>query len=372
MKKPKNRKIFSGSYHPNDCDFLLQEANIKPISTENKEIFLQQSNIHYSKMISNEAPMQLDYLKIFYKLVDFYCIRLASQLKLLAKKIYKSKGSHITVVSLARAGTPIGVLVTRALKTYHTTDVKHYSISIIRDRGIDVSAIQHISKSGRSSKSIIFVDGWTAKGTINLELKKAVLNWNSNSNYKIGSELCVISDLSGNAEFIATIDDYAIPSSILNSTISGLISRTLMLDEVSGFHQCLYYKHLISHDLSNWFITKISSSFDSAPCANDKITHKWQQSRQIEVANFIKKIMYRFGVSDINKIKPGVAEATRVMLRRVPRILIVRDIKSFDVAHLMFLAHNKKILIEEDHKMPFVAIAIIENIKGYPSHDKKI
>lgn len=356
-------RCFSGSYAPDDCEFLLQKSDIKPISVEEKERLLQRGGIHYSKMITAEEIPTQAYLDIFKTLVDKYADRLAEEVKLLAKKLYETKGEHITLVSLARAGTPIGVLLTRALKMYYTQDVKHYSVSIVRDRGIDTAALTHIAHSGRSSQSVIFVDGWTAKGVINKELKSAVADWNRNSDYRIGDELCVISDLSGNAEYIATTDDYAIPSGVLNSTVSGLVSRTMMLDDVAGFHQCVVYDHLEKHDLTNWFVDKIVSRFENVGIAVDNSSDAWRASRQASLTVFLRNVMDEFHIDDINKIKPGVAEATRVMLRRIPRLLILKDMNNPDTMHLKVLASEKNVSIVSDPTMPFSAMGIIENVK---------
>ena len=355
--------IFSGSYTPEDCEFLLQKSNIKPISVQEKERLLQRGGIHYSKMITAEEVPTQAYLTIFKALVDKYSDRLAQEIKLLAQKLYQAKGKQITLISLARAGTPIGVLITRALKMYYTDDVKHYSVSIVRDRGIDSAALQHIANSGRTAESVIFIDGWTAKGVINKELKAAVADWNRHNDFRIGDELCVISDLSGNAEYIATTDDYAIPSGVLNSTVSGLVSRTMMLDDVAGFHQCVVYEHLAKHDLTNWFIDEIVSRFEQVNIAIDHSTDAWRVSRQASLSLFLEKVTKEFQVDDINKIKPGVAEATRVMLRRIPRVLIIKDESNPDTQHLKVLASEKNVPIVIDPSMPFSAMGIIENVK---------
>ena len=361
--KQRGKPIFSGSYVAEDCEFLLQTVKIKPISVAKKELLLQTGGIHYSKLVSNEDAPSQDYLNTFHTLVDRYGDRLAAEIQLLAEKLHKFKGDSITLVSLARAGTPVGVLLTRALKAAHTSDVKHYSISIVRDRGIDTIALQYIASSGRSSDSIIFVDGWTAKGVMNRELKRAIANWNSKSHYKIGDELCVISDLSGHAEYIGTTDDYAIPSGVLNSTVSGLLSRTLILDDVPVFHQCVSYAHLAKNDLSKWFVDVISDRFGKVPAAIDNMSPDWRIKRQAEVSSFMVKTMVDYDIQDINKIKPGVAESTRVMLRRLPRLLVLKDQNSSDVAHLKVLAAEKNILIKEDPLMPFAAMAFIENVQ---------
>ena len=48
----------------------------------------------------------------------------------------------------------------------------HYSVSIIRDRGIDENALHYIYRTHPEGK-IQFVDGWTGKGAISIELTKA-------------------------------------------------------------------------------------------------------------------------------------------------------------------------------------------------------
>lgn len=354
----------TGSYPIDDCEFLLQEVDVNPLSVTEKEALLQKGGVHYSKMVSTEAPPSKTYLDTFHALIEAHADRLAAEIKLLAKQLFEAKGECITLVSLARAGTPIGVLIARALKQYYTQQVKHFSISIVRDRGIDTAALKHIKAAGYPAKSLAFVDGWTAKGVINKELKIAIAQWNRTSDYHISDDLCVVSDLSGDAQWIATTDDYAIPSGVLNSTVSGLLSRTLMLDDIKGFHQCIMYRHLQEYDLSNWFINTISERFNHVPTAINHVTPAWREARQKTVTDYIQRIMARYHVNDINKIKPGVAEATRVMLRRIPRLLLLRDTQSHDVAHLSVLAREKDIAIIEDKDMPFAAMALIENIKN--------
>lgn len=44
----------------------------------------------------------------------------------------------------------------------------HYGISIIRDRGIDTTALEMIERR-HGPRGIVFVDGWTRKGAMILE-----------------------------------------------------------------------------------------------------------------------------------------------------------------------------------------------------------
>ena len=55
-------------------------------------------------------------------------------------------------------------------------------------------------------------------------------------------------------------EDILIPSSCLNSTVSGLISRTFLRDDIIGrddFHGAVYYGELTDSDLSYDFIETI-------------------------------------------------------------------------------------------------------------------
>ena len=338
-------KYITGSYHQNDCRFLLQPIELTPLSVAEKEQQLQSGKKHYSEMISTESEPSAQYLEIFRYLVNQYKQRLAEEITVLARCLHQIKGKDNTIVSLARAGTPIGVLLARALKYYYNSNVNHYSISIIRDRGIDQVALTYLKNQGYAADSIIFVDGWTAKGVITQELKTSIQDWNlQNPDYIISDELCVVSDIGGSADIVATDDDYAIPSGVLNSTVSGLVSRTINLQEHKGFHQCITYDHLKEHDLSNWFIDQVTSLFDQSLltkhtdwCSNQS----YQLQRKRIVSDFIDQVMLDYQVDDINKIKPGISEATRVMLRRIPRILILKDINSPNVKHLIVLSKEK-------------------------------
>lgn len=55
----------------------------------------------------------------------------------------------------------------------------------------------------------------------------------------------------------------------------------------------------------------------------------------------------QFEINSVNRIKPGIAEATRAVLRRVPDHVLVRHIDDPDVSLLVYLAKQKKIAIKE-------------------------
>lgn len=280
----------------------------------------------------------------------------------LASMICEKRQDKITILSLARAGTPVGVLLQRALTKFYKRNSKHFSISIIRDRGIDEVALDYVLAQGHDPQSLVFVDGWTAKGVIARELSQSIEKYNISRGVEIPSGLFVISDIGGTAEVQSTFDDYTIPSSLMNSTVSGLVSRSILNHQVGedDFHGCVQYSHLNQYDLSNWFVdvvTKEMNLDDLAPqCVESKSLRRQATSRFLDFA------MNEYGVSDINRIKPGIAEATRVLLRRVPDHLLIRQSDSLDVAHLKRLAFEKCVPIAVVPQMPFGACALIKDV----------
>ena len=62
----------------------------------------------------------------------------------------------------------------------------------------------------------------------------------------------------------------------------------------------------------------------------------------------VKALAEEYGIDDINLIKPGIGETTRVLLRRVPwKVLIDSKYKeSQELAHIIRLAEEKNVPVE--------------------------
>jgi hypothetical protein len=71
-------------------------------------------------------------------------------------------------------------------------------------------------------------------------------------------------------------------------------------------------------------------------------------------------VMRTSGASDVNRVKPGIAEATRALLRRVPDRLFLRDMADPDVLHLLHLAARSGVQVERlDVDSRYRAVAVI-------------
>ena len=359
--------VFSGSYHEDDCTFLLKKIHQDFTDVEAKEVMIQKGLAHYSETISEEKAPSDAYMALFHEMMDMNGDSLARDVLSLADMINSQRPSasheEVVIVSLARAGTPIGVLLTRALRQHYGRKVKHYSISIIRDKGVDARALDYI-RMHHNPESVVFVDGWTAKGVITRELKHYVGLYNQSHGTAFPEELHVISDIGGATDYSPTLEDYVIPSALLNSIVSGLVSRTILNDKVdvsTDFHACVQYDSLADYDISNEFVNAISALMERHVHEPREYQAIDKSQRQQVSAEFVRGIQQEYAIETVNRIKPGVAEATRVMLRRVPDLLMVKDATLVDVKHLIQLADEKGIEIQVRHDMPFNACAIIQN-----------
>ena len=356
---------FSGSYRSGDVSFLLKPLEMLDfVDIQDKEKLIQSGQRHYSEMLSPEALPSERYLNVFRQACDANMARMAADCMTLASLIAARRSGAITLVSLARAGTPVGVVLKHLLASM-AREATHYSVSIIRDRGIDQVALEHILAQGHAPESIVFIDGWTGKGVISRELEAAIAEFNARRGTQIDGGLYVLSDLAGSAACAASCDDYLIPSSILNATVSGLISRSILNESIGpgDFHGCVYYKQFEPQDQSQRFadelvahaLTLALQSGQGTPAPMDKALAA-QISR-----DYMHAALAQHGITDINMVKPGIGEATRVLLRRTPRLLIVRDKGAVDVAHLVLLAAEKNIPVLVDPALPYHAVSLIRS-----------
>lgn len=347
---------FHGSYAPEDVTILLKPANIKFTNIEEKEELLQSGKKHYSEMLSPEVVPDETYLALYDDALQRNAARLKADIEQLADDILDITGGNPIIVSLARAGTPIGVLLQREIRA-RGIESFHYSVSIIRGRGIDQKALGEIV-ARHGTDGIIFVDGWTGKGAITTELQASL------AGTKVEPRLAVVADPAGCATIAATVDDYVIPSGILNGIVSGLISRSVLNEDVVGdedYHACLHQVDLAEHDRSINFIEAIEAAVSCRK--GTPATSSSQKAAKIAASEIIGKIQTENQVDDINRIKPGIAEATRAILRRVPDALYVRDKNSKDVKHIVLLAEQAGIPINTLPKdCPYGAITVIKKV----------
>ncbi len=350
---------FSGAFAQNDVRFLLNPVNIAMTSVDEKEALIQSGKAHYSDLLSQEPAPSQWHLNLFAKALQRETPRMANEVQQLSHTlIAQFNNTPIILVSLVRAGVPLGVMLQRALRDAGKTSF-HYGISIIRDRGIDSAALEWI-ENRHGTQGIVFVDGWTGKGAIRSQLQRSL---HGRKGYPPEPKLVVLADPCGCAWLSASDDDWLIPFGIMGAPVSGLISRSLW--SPVGFHGCVQCDHLADFECGQLLVDTVDNyrqTLVSAAQIKPDLAQKARLRRKSEAV--VLHLAERYAVDNLNRIKPGIAEATRAVLRRVPDHVLVRAINDPDVALLMALARDKGIHISEvgDEIGQYRAVTIIKKV----------
>ncbi|OBX61979.1 hypothetical protein A9299_01680 [Moraxella osloensis] len=369
---------FSGSYLPSEVTLLLDIVSadsVNNISPTQKEALIQSGQRHYSDMLTLEKPPSATHEALYNQALMAGKQRMANDVTSLAFSLHQlfhacvSASQPLILVSLVRAGLPIGVLLQKALSdasASYALASQHYGVSIIRDRGLDPVALQYILQQHPHSP-IVFVDGWTGKGAIYGELQRSLAQITDKQQqaqlFHQGEgviPLVTLADPAGVAWLSASDDDWLMPASLLNSTVSGLISRTLYREPSDGLHQAVYYDKLQPWDRSGEFIQTIDALRQQTPLPTP-LTGKLLPT--FATQSVIDDLAARFAISNRNRIKPTIAEATRAILRRDPECVLVNEMAvGQDTALLRHLCEEKNIqLIADASIAPYQAVTIIKN-----------
>ena len=359
-----------GCYSPNDVIFLLKNLNglltETDLHTREEKI---QSGVHYSEMLPIEYVPTKEYLDLFHQTLRESSAKVAEGIGVVAERILARNGPKMVLVSLARAGTPIGVLIKRYLLEIHGLDLLHYSISIIRGRGIDENAIVYILQNHPTSK-IQFIDGWTGKGAITSVLSQACLEFKVKYGYQLDEDLAVLADPGYCVKTFGTREDFLIPSACLNSTVSGLVSRTVFRPDLIGeheFHGAIYYQELQNEEVSNLFVDTIAAEFKTLGLRHAGVeASDDKDDAEVEVTwkglKALTHIKETFGITDINFIKPGIGETTRVLLRRLPERILVDHLENPNLKHILLLAKDKGVPVEEYPDLTYSCCGLVKQI----------
>lgn len=352
--------VGSGSYLAEDVHFLLRPVAMELTDVLEKERLIQTHQKHYSEMISQEDAPSPIHMQLFERAMDQNGARMAADVQALALALDAHyQGPSIALVSFVRAGLPLGTLLRRALKRLGR-NVEHYGISIVRDRGIDSVALEAVI-AAHGAESVVFVDGWTGKGAIAGEIDRCL---GRDPRFPHGPRLVVLADPCGRAWLAASAEDWIIPSGILGATVSGLVSRSIWPVD-GGLHGCVVYDNLRPHDVTRRFIERIESARSDVSV---NAAQPWSAAQatqlQSDALSVVNRLAAKFAISNLNRIKPGIAEATRAVLRRVPDQVLVRDRDDADVQLLIHLTDRAGIEVRQvgDELGPYRAVTIIRGV----------
>jgi adenine/guanine phosphoribosyltransferase-like PRPP-binding protein len=358
-----------GSYAPEDVRWLLKDissAQLEAPSAE-REASIQSGKASYAESLPQEYEPSPEYGALFQAALESSAARLAHAVGTLTEQVLRLRENAPVLVSLARAGTPVGILMKRWARQVHGLDLPHYAISIVRGLGVDQAALGYLA-SRHDPEQIMFVDGWTGKGAITRELAAAVELFRKTDGAAFRPDLAVLADPGHCVRIFGTREDYLVPSACLNSTVSGLVSRTVFNKELIGpgdFHGAKYYSQLSRSDVSNDFLATVTAQFPAVRA--EVLAAAAAFPTRVEALpdadwsgwSAVEDISRRFGINNVNLVKPGVGETTRVLLRRVPWKVLVHPDASEDIAHVLHLAEQRGVEVLEVPDLAYSCVGLI-------------
>ncbi|MER7704800.1 phosphoribosyltransferase [Kitasatospora sp. NPDC097605] len=363
LPRPLYGPAFS-SYRADEVAWLLKDLSGVALEapTEEREEAVQNGGAHYAESLPVEYQPSPEYQELFHQALRASARRIALAVGTVAETLLRERGPGLVLASLARAGTPVGILIRRWLAAGHGVDAPHYAVSIVRGRGIDPVALRYLDAHHRAA-DVVFVDGWTGKGAITRELAEAL----AGTGFDPG--LAVLADPGRCVSTFGTRDDFLIPSACLNSTVSGLVSRTVLRSGLIGpddFHGAKHYTELAGADVSGAFLDTVADHFadvraEAVAAAGRFLAPEHAGERAPDWAGWaaVERISAEFGIDDVNLVKPGVGETTRVMLRRVPWRVLARRGAGADLDHVRLLAAQRGVPVEEVDDLPYSCVGLI-------------
>ncbi|WP_128381034.1 phosphoribosyltransferase [Streptomyces cavernae] len=387
LPEPLRGPAFS-SYAPDEVGWLLQDLSDVTLEapTEEREEAIQSGGAHYAESLPVEYQPSAQYQELFRAALDTFAARIAQAVGVVTETVLAERSERSgrsgrsersepsewsarpggpVLVSLARAGTPVGVLMRRWARHRHGLDLPHYAVSIVRGRGIDANALRWLA-AHHDPADVVFVDGWTGKGAITRELAEALREFEASDGITgFDPEIAVLADPGSCVRTYGTREDFLIPSACLNSTVSGLISRTVLRSDLVGpndFHGAKFYRELAAADVSVDFLDAVSARFAEVEDTVDTQTKELlagDRTPTWEGWAAVERISEEYGIHDVNLVKPGVGETTRVLLRRVPWKILARAGAGADLDHVRLLAEQRGVPVEEVAELPYTCVGLI-------------
>lgn len=358
-----------GSYAPDEVSWLLKDLSHMNLEADvaERERRIQSGEAHYAESLPVEYQPDAAYRELFDRVLHDSAARLAAAVGAVTEIVLAERGHDVVLVSLARAGTPVGILMRRWAQDAHGLALPHYALSIVRDRGIDTAALKYLEHH-HDPATVVFVDGWTGKGAITRELTEALTAYREDTGVAFNDDMAVLADPGQCVRTYGTRDDFLIASACLNSTVSGLVSRTVLNARLIGpgeFHGAKFYRELAPEDVSNTLLDAVSGHFAAVrPTVPDTVAAITSSDRTPTWAGWhsVDQVRAEYGVATVNFVKPGVGETTRVLLRRVPWRILVREAEAPEHEHIRLLAAARGVPVDVVPDLAYSCMGLVKDV----------
>ncbi|AET61063.1 hypothetical protein HPL003_21675 [Paenibacillus terrae HPL-003] len=341
-----------GSYRPEEVTFLLKDLSQYAI----EDVY--------------EYTPPKAYMDLFYSTLKEQARKVALTVGIVSELIYARHGERTVLASIRRDGTPIGVLIKRYLQLVHDVDLPHYSFSILRPH-VDQNALIYMLQR-HPDYHIQFIDSWTGKGATRRVLTDVVKSFNATYGTNLQDDIAVLADIGHCSSTFGTRDDFLIPSALLNAHVNGLISKSVMQEDLIGpgdFHGARYYREWAEDDVSHVFVDTIAAEFAHITEEARRQAEAWIANPQYMKETWqglhnLQELMRQYGIDDNTFLKPGVGETTRVLLIQSPWKVLVKRPDDPYIRHILHLAAERGVPVEVDPDLTFACCAIIKPEAG--------
>ena len=110
------------------------------------------------------------------------------------------------------------------------------------------------------------------------------------------------------------------------------------------------------------FLDAVTDQFDAVAAA---VARDWPVLRAADRSPTwsgwaaVQAISDEYGITDVNLVKPGVGETTRVLLRRVPWRVLMRPDAAGELGHVTLLARQRGVEIVEVPDLAYSCVGLI-------------
>jgi hypothetical protein len=339
------------SYTHEQVICLLSPYRGDLLSVTDKEQRLKAGD-YYGDLLSAEELPQPDYLRLFDHQMATLAGKLAPYVLRLADRVNADRPSGpLALVSLARAGTPIGVVLADLLRHRHGRTVTHYTASVIHKYGFDPHALAYLLDR-HAPQDLLFLDGWVSQGRITRALQDTLAPVAG-----VDSTLYCLSDPSGIQDATATRKDLLLPSAVLNAAVSGLMSRTV--HNPDGFDFSAHYPDHAPVDRTQAFVADMLAAVAVCPGPATEPVLPGALQRPLAQAQIQAWCTEHHTTAD--RIKAGIGEVSRSLLRRTPSLVAVDRGALDEAAHLQYLADQHGVPLQvTDLAGPYRAFSILD------------
>ncbi|MDD7936897.1 phosphoribosyltransferase domain-containing protein [Actinomycetospora lutea] len=315
-----------GTFAPDEVGWLLSDLAGHALETPTaaREAAIAAGTSYAATLPVERAPSPR-YARVVARALERSAEPVAAAVGVLADRVLARRGPGAVLVSLARAGTPVGVLVRRWAARVRGIALPHYAMSVVRGRGLDRAAL-HALVAAHDPAALVLVDGWTGAGGILDEIRADLARYAGETGALVDPTVAVLADPAHRTPLHGTRDDLLVPQACLNATVSGLVSRTVARADLLGpgaYDGARFYAGLAAGDRTAAFLDVVSDRFaEVAPpgppaSAPDGRGPRYLAALAAERADL--------GGGD-RRLRGGVGETLPALLRRDPAaVLLARD-----------------------------------------------